>query len=551
MGSDDTLRLWRFFRFGNDRSVYTPHVRSLENSHEELIMRVIQRGRGGRLIDYIERESDRNSRFYPLAYTLAVCARSTHQDVSRKAYMAIQTVCRTPEQLFMFLMYCQKSLKLISWPRRHRTAIAKWYTANPRYLDDPMLLAKHVTKYRRRHGFSHKGVLKSCHPNTSKCPEEIKFIICYAVKGISKANRLHQGENGRIVSVMDFINDVDTLRKGKMPEDDVVALINKWELTWEQIPTVHLRSARIWEALLRLMPMTALLRNLGKLTMHGLLEPGSQGETETCSKLNNVGLLKDAKLHPIQILSSLNGYRRGQGFRSDRCIWNVNQNIVGSLTQAFMILLTSSSQNPALPRNVLVAINTRLAMENHVVGIPLMNCKQTATALAMTLKQFQQSTHTVTFGSVGIARRLDFQLSVAGILDIESALDSVEQRSDDNPTNFNAPLQYAMQNMNTVNAVIIMTDRLTEQDRNDIQRAYGNFKQNFPDVLFITVCFQNSEETSPVADPRDPNMLDVIGVDAEALDIILSFISGRDQQVRGLLEELAIDERMEEDMEQA
>lgn len=39
MGSDDTLRLWRFFRFGNDRSVYTPHVRSLENSHEELIMR--------------------------------------------------------------------------------------------------------------------------------------------------------------------------------------------------------------------------------------------------------------------------------------------------------------------------------------------------------------------------------------------------------------------------------------------------------------------------------------------------------------------------------
>lgn len=39
MGSDDTLLLWRFFHFGNDKSVYTPHVRSLENSHEKLIMR--------------------------------------------------------------------------------------------------------------------------------------------------------------------------------------------------------------------------------------------------------------------------------------------------------------------------------------------------------------------------------------------------------------------------------------------------------------------------------------------------------------------------------
>lgn len=497
------------------------------------------------------KESDRNSRFYPLAYTLAVCARSTNQDVSRKAYMAIQTVCRTPEKLFMFLKYCKESLKLKSWPRRHRMAVAKWYTTNPQYLDNPMLLAKHVTKYRRRHGFSHKKVLKCCHPNTSRCPDDIKFILCYAVKGISKARRLHQGEEGKIMSVVDFINDVDTLRKGKMPEDDVVALIKKWELTWEQIPTVHLQSKEIWKALLNIMPMTALLRNLGKLTMHRLLEPGSQEETRTCSRLNNAELLKDAKLHPIQILSSLNGYRRGEGFRRNRYTWNVNQNIVHSLTQAYMTQLTSSSQTPNLPQNLLVAINIRHSIERHVVGIPLMNCKQTATALAMTLKQSQPSTHTVTFGSGGIARRLDFQLSDSGIYDIESALDAVEQRTDDNPVNFDAPLQYAMQNMKAVNAVILMTDRLTEQDRSDIQRAYRNFKEHFLDVSFITVCFQNCEETSPVAEPQDPNMLDVIGVDAGALDIILSFIADRDQQVRGLLEELSIDGRMEEDMEEA
>lgn len=134
-------------------------------------------------------------------------------------------------------------------------AVAKWYTTNPQYLDNPMLLAKHVTKYRRRHGFSHKKVLKCCHPNTSRCPDDIKFILCYAVKGISKARRLHQGEEGKIMSVVDFINDVDTLRKGKMPEDDVVALIKKWELTWEQIPTVHLQSKEIWKALLNIMPI--------------------------------------------------------------------------------------------------------------------------------------------------------------------------------------------------------------------------------------------------------------------------------------------------------
>lgn len=33
--------------------------------------------------------------------------------------------------------------------------------------------------------------------------------------------------------VVDFINDVDILRKGNMLEDDVVVLIKKWELIWE------------------------------------------------------------------------------------------------------------------------------------------------------------------------------------------------------------------------------------------------------------------------------------------------------------------------------
>ncbi|XP_062582443.1 uncharacterized protein LOC134244189 [Saccostrea cucullata] len=512
---------------------------------------IIQRGGGEQLIKKIKDASEMNCRFYPLAYTLAVCARSTNQAVSKKAYEALPIVCKIPGHLFLFISYCQKSLDLKSWPRKHRKAIARWYTENPCYLEDPLLLAKHVTKYKKRHGITHKRVIKSCHPNPGRCPTDIRYILCYVTKGIAKATQLKQREGGRISQrVVEFIEDVETIKKKNVPEEDLINIIRKQQLTWEQIPNEFLRFKKVWNALLHLMPMTALLRNLGKLTKFGLLQPGSVEEKRVCSRIENQDILKQAYLHPIQILSSLNGYRRGRELRSNQRRWAVNPNIVKSLTKAFMIQL-ASNRIQMQPKNILIAINVQIAMENHVVGIPSMNCKQTAIALAMTLRNvYSSSAHTITFGGKNTrGQGFDFPLTEEGLFDTEKVLESIVPRKDYEATDFGEPFQYALGNLERVDAIIIMTDHLTTEDQKDIRNHYAQFKQSKRNTSLITICFKNSGKVPPVADPEDPRMLDVIGVDADAVKIILSFLSGEEERFQDMLAGI-VDLRVEEEMEQ-
>jgi 60 kDa SS-A/Ro ribonucleoprotein len=60
-----------------------------------------------------------------------------------------------------------------------------------------------------------------------------------------------------------------------------VKLIDEFDLPREAIPTQWLNEAKVWEALLERRPMTAMVRNLGKMTAIGLIKPFSDA-AETC-----------------------------------------------------------------------------------------------------------------------------------------------------------------------------------------------------------------------------------------------------------------------------
>ena len=53
---------------------------------------------------------------------------------------------------------------------------------------------------------------------------------------------------------------------------------------------------QVWKALLQEMPLTALLRNLGKMTANSVLEPGNSEVSLVCEKLCNEKLLKKVSI---------------------------------------------------------------------------------------------------------------------------------------------------------------------------------------------------------------------------------------------------------------
>jgi 60 kDa SS-A/Ro ribonucleoprotein len=80
--------------------------------------------------------------------------------------------------------------------------------------------------------------------------------------------------------------------------------------------------------------MTAMIRNLGKMTSLGLLTRDSQEAADVCKKLQDPKLLKNARIHPFNVLVALKTYARGR--RNRRSLrWNPNEEILKALDDAF------------------------------------------------------------------------------------------------------------------------------------------------------------------------------------------------------------------------
>ena len=74
------------------------------------------------------------------------------------------------------------------------------------------------------------------------------------------------------MKVLDFLGAVEKAKSCTKPEE-IIPLIKAYGLVREHIPTPLLSNVEVWRALLQKMPMTAMIRNLGKMTAIELLAP--------------------------------------------------------------------------------------------------------------------------------------------------------------------------------------------------------------------------------------------------------------------------------------
>lgn len=101
-------------------------------------------------------------------------------------------------------------------------------------------------------------------------------------------------------------------------------------------PNGSVSFSKIWGALLEKMPMTAMIRNLGKMTKIGVLAPLSDGSSKVCEMLRNEQSFQDARVHPFSILLALKQYQAGQGEKG-KLTWTPDQAIVTALDEAFYL----------------------------------------------------------------------------------------------------------------------------------------------------------------------------------------------------------------------
>lgn len=131
-----------------------------------------------------------------------------------------------------------------------------------------------MTKYKTRFGWNHKDVFRLCHIKPEVDHPEIKYLVMVGTRGKEKTDKsdfVQQEkqkagfENSDLKKVMVFMDAVEKAEKCRDSET-MTRLILEYKLTREHVPTDLLRSKEIWKALIRFMPMTAMIRNLGKMS---------------------------------------------------------------------------------------------------------------------------------------------------------------------------------------------------------------------------------------------------------------------------------------------
>ena len=247
---DDWVRLDRFLVLGSEGGSYYAGQRALTRENAEAVIRCIAAD-GVRTVARIVEVSaaGRAPKNEPAIFALALATALGDEAAKRAAFAAVPKVCRTGTHLFQFAESVQA---MRGWGRGLRRAVAGWYLSRP--VDE---LAYQAIKYQQRNGWSHRDLLRLAHPLTDEIARRDLFDwVCRGTVGAELP-----------VLVGGFVE----LAKAESAAE-VAALIRRHDLPREAVPTQWLNEPVVWEALLERMPMTALLRNLAKLTAVGVAE---------------------------------------------------------------------------------------------------------------------------------------------------------------------------------------------------------------------------------------------------------------------------------------
>jgi len=488
---DKWKRLERFLILGSDGGTYYANERDLTIDNAQVINDCASED-GRKTVDVICEisQAGRAPKNDPAIFAMAMLAGYADDNTRKYALANLNRVCRIGTHLFQFVDAVEN---FRGWGRGLRRAVGAWYTDK-----DANRLAYQVTKYQQRGGWSHRDVLRLAHPVTENA--ELTDVIKYA------AGKSHDGTNRLIEGVE------EVKRAGSASE--VVRLITEYGLVREHVPTEWLGDVQVWEALVEKMPITAMIRNLGKMTSNGLLTPMSNAAMKVIANLRDVEKLRQGRVHPLAVLTAMKVYSQGKGIRGSLS-WTPVSQISDALDDAFYA--SFGVIEPANKRT-LIGLDVSGSMYGgwggDIQGSPLCAAEASA-AMAMVsartepffqLMAFSDTFRDVTFGA-------------------KSRLDDVLSRTRNMTfgcTDCSLPMIYASENNIDVDTFMVLTDSETYAGSIKPHQAIQQYRQKTGIPAKLVVVGMTATGFS-IADPNDAGMLDVVGFDTAAPNIISDF----------------------------
>ena len=382
--------------------------------------------------------------------------------------------------------------KFRGWGRSVRRAVSKWY-------NEHHSLEYQVTKYRNRNGWTHRDVLRKAHVKPAS--DEVASILKWCVSG--------EVSGGSFIKAMSQTVDVNA----------TVKLIESAGLAREHVPQEHLSDVRVWDALSQEMPMTALIRNLGKMSSIGLIKPLSKTSEMIASLLRNAEKIRKSRIHPFSVLLALKTYSDGRGFRGS-LTWNVDNVILDALNSCYHL---SFKNIEPTGKRFLFGIDVSGSM-GATINNTNVQCREAAAALAMASIRVEDRTHCVGFTAVGPGWSSGTKLTELAFSK-QDTLQTVLQRTSGlsfGRTDCALPMIYAKDNNLEVDCFVVVTDNETYAGNIHPSEALNQYRKSSGIDAKLVVCGMTATGFT-IADPADAGMLDIVGFDASGPKVISEF----------------------------
>lgn len=504
---DQWKRLDRFLILGAEGGTYYVKERKFTVDNANNILTCICED-GPRTVARVAEISfdGRAPRNAPAQFALALCIAFGDEATRREAYLALPKVCRIPTHLFGLLQDL-KQLKPNMWSAGLRRAISRWYNDKP--IDK---LAYHIVKYRQREGWTHKDALICAHPKPIDGLHNALYNWTVNGEGLGKKR---PSEYQEYFSPLDLIWAYEQASVAESAKE-VIGLILDHNLPWEAIDTKWLSSADVWAALLPNLPLTAMIRNLARMTANGLLAPMSEATITVAERITYQNGLRKARVHPIQVLSALATYRAGRSGRSD-ATWKPVTQIIDALDEAFYL---SFGNIEPTGRRTLLALDVSGSMTSGTIaGAPGLTPRVGSAAMALVTAKIEKYHYITAFCDTMIHVDLSHR----------QRLDDVIRATAQLPfggTDCALPMLYALENGIDVDTFIIYTDSETWYGDIHPAQALQKYRNETKINAKLIVVGMTATEFS-IADPNDPGMIDVVGFDTAAPQLIADFSLGR------------------------
>ena len=568
-------RILRTVILGTDRNTYYADAKELTTDALNFVRQQIDLGRGKEILDVVM-EVYREARAPKLQYGIllhAMLCRATDLDLRREALNAVKQY-RTMGHLYMWKGAHKKAGKSKGFGRLVKKVLGEKIKAIP-----PSQLAYQITKYQQRkvgdEAWSFADLLSCAHVKTgtgenrackvkdaekaqrgAESATELDIVLRYAIDGWEGALRLAQAshrEDCQVVKYLRAVHEVKSMGDGQIPE--ICGLIRLHRLTREQLPTSVLKDVRVLRTMLTdenctrvTMPMTALIRNLGTMTSHGVFsgEDGKPYRNAVVGCLTNQTILQRAHLHPVQLLIAYFTYQKGHGEKGSTT-WIPEPDLLRALDQAFYLAFKTIRPTG---KRVLHALDCSGSMASAIPSCPHITSAQAVAVMAMTFVRAELNAGAGAGADAGAGAgaqaqgKHDFVLFTssgggfgrrnAGLYPVQITADmsldqvsAVVQRSDYGTTDCGLPIVAALTKRSEYDAFIVYTDNETYAGNVHPSQAIKQYRKamRIPAKMVVMATL-----ASPftIADPEDSGMMDVSGFDMVGPQMVADFIRGAD-----------------------